>query len=42
MFPCPINVLIPTAAITMNTPIPTQPISMLNYFNEIMCGNIPL
>lgn len=32
MFPCPINIL-----------IPTQPISMLEYFNVmITCGNIPL
>jgi hypothetical protein len=26
MFPCPINVLIPNAAVIINTPIPTQPI----------------
>jgi hypothetical protein len=40
---CPINVLIPPAAIIINTPIPIQPISMLEYFNVmIMCGNIPL
>ena len=40
IFPCPINVLIPTAAIITNTPIPTQPVSMLEYFNVmIMCGN---
>ena len=36
MFPGPINVLIPTAAIITNTSIPTQPISMLEYFNVMI------